>query len=762
MSQPDLGLPGRIPPRARGGRWRLALALLLILGAVAGLALFLRWRLEQAQTESEPPIVLINDPRPGATIYAKDGLAVSASAFGRVPIRRAELWVDGVLDQSRDSATPGGISPFYANFTFVPNEGPHSIVVRAANTSEIIGQSSPYQFAAVAKLQPTVTPTPVVTSTPPITIPSPVNPTPTVTGTLPSGFLPPSAPPPVVGGVPPGGVQPGLPPPPGGGEPGGGGAPPPIPPLQPIDPNPLPVDVDLVAMTGLIATHFAPPAAPTNLTATVENCKVRLVWKDNANNEQKYDVWMSPWGDAWRVIASLKPALGGTAWFEFPAPGPGYYTFWVEAVNAVGKQPSNQAGPVLIPQQCPATLATKLDVKLSDLNTSASADKAYCYVSFQNMPEIKIPPGINDFFRPFGGIWALFPGPPPPPGAGCLGCEVIGSFSVPVPNTNTLQVSGECWGFSGSGKVPNKVGTFKTEMPQKDWDGKPHVIDGGTIKVTIQIGVSGNLQLSNPNDTYGFDDPSIPTPYEVKQGQYFCTGTCDPHKVPVSWKWSGDQNQIVGFIVYLNGAPYKTVYDRTLREIEAQLPALCGLTNKWTVAALTQTTQSPKSDPYEDKQDPCNGWAAVRFKTIDFESTTIVGGINPSLPCDNMYMAYRIGLNSTYRDMSNRQFVSCGSHLFVNLASFENPGNPQSQTIIVPIDPKGKIGIQIFASFYDHSELVADHYIPLEFASWSDAIAQTDQCGKTWTSDDQRNNIASKLSVALSFYPNVCSPTPHD
>jgi len=155
MLKPDFGLPGRTPTRARGGHWRFVLAvlaLLLILGAVAGLALFLRWRLEQAQTAFEPPIVLINEPRPGTTIYAKDALAVSASAFGRVPIRHAELWVDGQLNQSRDSAMPSGISPFYAAFTFVPSEGPHSIVVRAANTSEIIGQSSPYQFAAVAKL----------------------------------------------------------------------------------------------------------------------------------------------------------------------------------------------------------------------------------------------------------------------------------------------------------------------------------------------------------------------------------------------------------------------------------------------------------------------------------------------------------------------------------------------------------------------------------------------------------------------------------
>src|SRR5574342_375894 len=202
-------------------RKRIILIALLLILLIGGLALFLRWRAGQAQAAFEPPIVLINEPRPGTTIYAKDGLAVSASAFGRLPLRRAALWLDGQLNQSRDSATSGGISPFYANFSFVPSEGTHSISVRAVNVAEVIGQSSPYQFTAVAKAPQTVTPTPHVTSTAPVTVPTPVTPSSPVTATLPSGFLPPSTPPSVAqpggGGLPGGGDQPG-----GGGVPGGG------------------------------------------------------------------------------------------------------------------------------------------------------------------------------------------------------------------------------------------------------------------------------------------------------------------------------------------------------------------------------------------------------------------------------------------------------------------------------------------------------------------------------------------------------------
>lgn len=759
MTMPGANPPSeKIPPQKRTRRWSKLLAILLLLALVGGLALFLRWRDEQAKLDFAPPVVLINEPSPGSTIVGKDPLAVAASAFGLVPIRRAELWVDGQLIDSRSSATPGGISPFYANFTFVPNDGPHSIVVRAVNAAEIIGQSLPYQFLAIGKTSVALAPTTPLTATVPITGPTSAPPTQPVTAPLPPGFLPPSLAPPLTGtqpsgvGGPPGGD--------GGNPPGGGAGTPPGPPLPPADPNPSPLD-QIVSLVPGIAPFFAPPTAPTNLIATLQNCKIRLVWKDNSNNEKEFDVWMKGSNLPPRVIATLKPALGGTAWFEFDAPAPGYYTFWVEAVSAGGKQPSNQFGPILIPQQCPSTLATNLDVQLSNLKIGANGDKAYCYASFQNLPEIKMPVGINEFFRPFAGVWAWFPGPIPPPGTGLLpGFEVIGSFAVPVPGGGALMVSGECWMWSG--KDLKKVGTFGITIPQKDWDCKPHEIDGGVVKVTIKLCQGGALSVQNPGDSYGFDDPSIPSPYDVAQGKYYGIGPLDPHKVPVRWKWSGDQNKIMGFIVYYNGTPYQTLYDRTLREIEGTLPALCGLTNKWEVAALTQTSQSPKSDPFVDKQDPCTGWAAVRFRTIDFKSTVIVGGINPSLPCDNMYMAYRIGLNSTYRDMSNRQFVSCGSHLFVNLASFENPGNPQSQTVIVPIDPKAKIGIQIYASFYEHSNLVANHYLPLEFASWTDAIAQTDQCGKIYSSDDQRNDIASTMSVGLSFYPNICSATPHD
>lgn len=757
-------------------RKRIILIVVLLILLIGGVALFIRWRAEQAQAAFEPPIVLINEPRPGTTIYARDGLAVSASAFGRVPVRRAELWVDGQLNQSRDSATSGGISPFYADFNFVPSEGPHSIMVRAANVAEVIGQSLPYQFSALANPKVAEGTTPPLTTTLPSTPPTPVSPSPSITGTLPPGFVPPSAPPqlgggnqPGGGGVPGGGDQPG-----GGGVPSGGdnqagGAPPPIPPLTPIDPNPLPVDDTFVAIPGLIAANFSPPAAPTNLTASVQNCKVRLVWKDNANNEKEYDVWMKGWGLPPRVIATLKPALGGTAWFEFPAPGPGYYTFWVEAVGLLGsKQPSNQFGPILIPQTCPATLATKFDVKLANLKISASADKAYCYVLFDDAPQyIKMPVGDNEFFRPIGGIWAWFPGPIPPPGTALApGFEDIGSFSVPIPNGDTLLVKADCWGFSGSKKSPDPLGAFSVTIPQKDWDCQPHEIGGGILKVTITLCQGGgNLSVQNPGDSYGFDDPTIPAPYDVKQSGYKCMWPpCgNPLDVAIDWKWSGDETKITGFVVYYNGAPIKTLTDRTKRGTQWTLSALCGLTNKWTVAALTQTSQSPQSAPYVDKQDPCGGTAVARFETIDFQSTTIVGGAgSPKLPCENMYMAYRIGMNSVYRDMSNRQFVGCGSHLFINLAIFENVANPQSQSIWVKIDPKQKIGVQIFASFYDHSDLVADHYLPLEFASWSDAIAQTDQCGKTFTSSDQKGSIASKMTVGLSFYPNVCSATPHD
>jgi len=55
--------------------------------------------------------------------------------------------------------------------------------------------------------------------------------------------------------------------------------------------------------------------------------------------------------------------------------------------------------------------------------------------------------------------------------------------------------------------------------------------------------------------------------------------------------------------------------------------------------------------------------------------------------------------------------------------------------------------------------LIADHYIPVEFDSWSDAIAKT-HCGKSLSSDSVKNNIASKMNVTLTFYPNPCADQP--
>ena len=152
---------------------------------------------------------------------------------------------------------------------------------------------------------------------------------------------------------------------------------------------------------------------------------------------------------AWRTC---EPASGGVTWFEFQAPGPGAFLFWVEAVNPIGQQGSNIID-LDVDAACPAAAATQLQVEILGLATPASAERVYCYVSFENAPEARLPAQDGDFIAVQGGQGDLTPWPH--------------TFALPIPQDGTLDLSGECWGWAG--ETLSKLGGVHC------WLGKRHL-----------------------------------------------------------------------------------------------------------------------------------------------------------------------------------------------------------------------------------------------------------------------------------------------
>ncbi len=143
-----------------------------------------------------------------------------------------------------------------------------------------------------------------------------------------------------------------------------------------------------------VTTPVPPPAAPSNLTATLLSNPVRaqLTWRDNSNNENLFQVWRSTNGAAYTQVgtvnrtAAQRTATGGTVSFTNNNLVAGNtYTYYIVAVNtatapAQSSLPSNTASVTLpalpaAPSNLRVTTVTQTSVSLAwNDNSTNEAD----------------------------------------------------------------------------------------------------------------------------------------------------------------------------------------------------------------------------------------------------------------------------------------------------------------------------------------------------------------------------------------------------
>jgi len=355
----------------------------------------------------------------------------------------------------------------------------------------------------------------------------------------------------------------------------------------------------------------------------MKDCKVRLLWNDNSTNEAGFEVWMAGLGLPPQMLVKLKSAAGlGARWVEFPAPKPGLFSFWVQAYNLFAKQPSNIVW-VAVEPKCPTTLATHLQIEALDMNVGGSHDKAYCYVSFENTPEKRVPSDDKKFISVQNGKGDI---------VGWAGDNK--KVVVPIPTDGALDIAGECWGWAG--KSLNKLGTFSHKYSAETWDGKRRALESGGFQIGVAIQALGAAKLSDSQVAYSYTDPTIPTPYDLKVepllGKWSSTGTNkllgDPQERTLTWKWDGDPQKISGFRIFVNGVPYiqppgwigaapiPLTTAPNERKVTARLPAGCGKHIRWEIAAYAGEAESNLSKPAEFDLEPCPLYARVIFKSL--------------------------------------------------------------------------------------------------------------------------------------------------
>ncbi|MGB3904087.1 MAG: hypothetical protein WBB22_04130, partial [Anaerolineae bacterium] len=568
---------------------------------------------EQARAEFAPPTVFVTEPVSGASAPVGTHLVVSAAALGDTPVSRAELWVDGELVDTQECDLPEGISPFYAHFGLLVSEGPQQLFVRAVNIQGIIGQSPPVgvvgdsspeeafhavlvasgetlaDIAMARDIEPEV----VEELNPDLGGQDPPAGAVVIVPTPPEEEAPPSVGPSVPPTAP--DTTPSPPTPPGTGPvpmPGG-------PPLKVIEPQPIPMAPWLPL---LAVPRFDPPAAPSGLQGQVEDCMVRLRWNDNANNETRYEVWMAPLAGSPQLIASLSPAKGGVAWFEFPAPQTGGLSFWVEAVNFIGSQPSNIVW-VEVEHACPTRSPAQLEVEALDMSVRGNYDRVYCYVSFEKTPEERLPRDDSSFIQMQGD-------------QGDIAAWASGSnkFVIPIPADAALDIAGECWGWSGD--TLDKLGTFSDSTSANQWTGTRLPLAGEGYEIGYAVASASGDGGAGEETTYAYEDPTLPSPYNLTMLSKTIPGVPGSSSTSLYWDWNGDQKTITGFAVFLDGVPYKTVTGADKRGVQVHVPTMCGRTFRWQVAAVSGQAQSSFSASYDYHSEPCPVQVEVQFKEL--------------------------------------------------------------------------------------------------------------------------------------------------
>lgn len=629
-------------------RWGVVAAVVLASLTLVGLGAyaFLNHRLRQAQVRFEPPNVFISEPLSGTSVPAGTDLEVYATASGSIPITRMELWADGELIETQASESGAGGSPVHSYFAIAHSEGPHVLHVRAVNAEGIIGDSLPLAVTGeplsdrtnirigvgpgqtmddIAEAFDTDVDT-LHELNPELGGQEPAEGTVVIVPAPPSGTTPGPTMPPVGPAFPTGAPAPSG---------GGTSTPPQGPPLKEIKPSPLPVDI-----SGLLAVvvNSGVPAAPTDLQSEVTDCTVRLSWKDNVNNEDHFEVWMWGLGYPGRLVTKLQAAPGGSARYEFPAPSWGRFVFWVEAVNSLGRQPSNYVLVDVNEPSCAQTLATHLKIQPLDLTVPTNYQSTYCYISFEGAEHRRFPVNKNDFIQVQGG-------------QGDLASWASGnpSLVVPIPADGSLEIEGECWGRASK---PKLLGSFTRKYASNTWDGTRRSVTGADFEMGLAIEPLGAIYTTGGTSTY--EDPIMPVPYNLRIKDW---GFSDPTvtEYMLQWDWSGEEKTIKNFQVLLNGVPYgKPVEPQYRMQDITYLPFSCGQPVHWQVQAVANETYSiPSEALVQYDLIPCPLIAEVKFETItigevDHNLWVLAPGYNVGR-CDDIGANFILWVNKDHR-----------------------------------------------------------------------------------------------------------------
>jgi hypothetical protein len=445
------------------------------------------------------------------------------------------------------------------------------------------------------------------------------------------------------------------------------------------------------------------------LQAGFEDCTVRLVWYDSADNETGFNVWMQRLGGPPQLVATLnRHGTTGHVMYEFPAPPFGIYSVWVEAVNGVLSQPSEIKGLAINDADCPQNaLAGMLEIEAIDMGVYTKADQVYCYMSLEGWLHQRVPDSEWESIKVSG-----------------ITGEIKEHWSgdshilLPIPADEEVTLEGKCLIMGANGPV--EMGEkFQASVPKEQWDGRRlEVKVGSMFTIGYRIRYFGPQQVVKGKAK--FIDTSILQPTGLRIVVESSPDPVENDKLArhptLYWKWGGDPSLLRGGFNVLNYGKYFSAGPMREARQQLTLPTSCGADYDFQVEASYGYATSIPSPTLHHVQPPCKVMAEVHFQSI-YAYTTDDSTDNPFQAasghpdryCDvlKVFGFYYIG---TGADVVNEALASSDSpvNFQCNIEYSLKQLGASDDTYILPLDPNNptlEVWLKLYEDdFWDNNE----------------------------------------------------------
>jgi len=544
--------------------------------------------LDSKRTLTSPPSVYVISPFNGEQYPEESILSCMATASGTYPIARVELWLDGELyeEEITRDALSSNLTIVHIDIPIKITVGTHVLYWRAIDNKGQIGQSAPITIIGTEHTDIVITQEGQTLEEIAEALDRDLDVLEDLNPDLGGEEVPVGT----VVNLPQqiGGPTINTPPPAGPINTTGAYT------LLPADPI-----INFRPLASILLSAL--PSAPTGISVGFEDCQVQIMWTDTSDNEDVFNIWVSTWIGGPRIITTLGQREGiGPATYTIPNPGNGYYTFWVETVNALGSQNSEYQEIVIDDRTCPTQSPTELEIEIDYLQASNPSGTVYCYISFEEGLYQQVDVGDTSFLNRVG-IWR--------------------AFIIPIPNDGEVTIKGECLSHLGNQVV--SLGFFNESIPMALWDGSQQEAQGDNFKIGFRIRLHESFEAFGIY-RYHTDDliPPEVTSVEAQTDEDPLTRSRLARKVLLKWDWKGDLDQINNFVIAWDDMDeYLYVGKDHAWAVPITLPASCSNTHEFSVAAVGNNGAfSPYSERFIYEQPDCELYAEVTF--VSFEITS--------------------------------------------------------------------------------------------------------------------------------------------